>query len=246
MVNKSSAKEEKIESLDIISHEWCEEEGFERVLVRYRIREIEIHSRGKRLLDLGCGVGIVCRAMAKKMDQVVGVDGSSKKILQAKRLTKNDNVTYVHSLFDDFVPNKIFDTIVLTNVLEHIQEPVDLLRRAWSWLKPGGIVIATVPNALALHKRIGKHMGLIKNYYELTEADLSKGHKRIYDANRLRNDIEAAGLQVVVLKGVFLKPLSSSQMEIFSDDELFDALYEVGKELPEFCSSLLVCAEKII
>ena len=230
-------------NLNDIADSWTEEEGFERVLVRFRIQEVRQYSRGSRLLDLGCGVGFLCRAMADEMSVIVGVDGSSHKIARARKLTKCDKISYAHSLVEVFEPAGEFDTIVMTNVLEHVEEPVMLLRRISNWLAPAGVVIATVPNALALHKRIGRHMGLIDDFYALTPADRSKGHRRNYDGELLRTDIIAAGLVVRKLIGFFLKPLSSSQMESF-DEDLFEALYEVGKELPEYCSSLIVLAEK--
>ena len=237
-----SNRKDRVHLLDDIARDWCEEEGFERVLVRYRIREVRERARGSRLLDLGCGVGFLCRAMADRMSVIVGMDGSSRKIARARQLTKCEQVTFVHSLFENFELADVFDTIVMTNVLEHVESPVGLLRRVREWLAPNGIVIATVPNALALHKRIGHYMGLIDDFYTFTSADVAKGHRRIYDADSLRADVEAAGLVVTTLTGLFLKPLSSAQIEAFSQD-LFDALYEVGKELPEYCSSLLVCAE---
>lgn len=229
--------------LDDITNSWCEEKGFEHVLVRYRIREVRKHARGSQLLDLGCGVGFLCRAMADKMSVIIGVDGSSRKIERARQVTKCDNITYVHSLFEVFEPAGVFDTVVMSNVLEHVEDPVTVLQRATEWLTSNGIVIVIVPNALALHKRIGRYMGLIDDFYALTPADKSKGHRRIYDAENLRGDIEGAGLVVTKLSGLFLKPLSNVQMESFGED-LCDALYEVGRELPEYCSSLFACAKK--
>ena len=87
------------------------------------------------------------------------------------------NVRYVTNLFEDFHTSETFDTIVLNNVLEHVDDPVALLHRVFHWLSPEGIVIITVPNANSLHKRIGLKMDLISNLYELTAADISKGTK---------------------------------------------------------------------
>ena len=44
--------------------------------------------------------------------------------------------------------------------------------------------------------------------------------------------------------GIFLKPFSNAQMEMFSDDLMLNALYEMGKEMPDYCGSLLLCAER--
>ena len=66
--------------LDLIATDWCEEEGFEKILVRFRIKEVTTRMRGTTLLDIGCGIGNVCRAVARQMRRVVGVDGSQRKI----------------------------------------------------------------------------------------------------------------------------------------------------------------------
>jgi len=229
--------------LDEIAADWCEEDGFERKLVDLRIREVRARTRGKRLLDLGCGVGILCRELAAEFDVVVGVDGSSAKLGRARELSAGSDIEFVCCLLEDFVPDGRFDTIVALNVLEHVDDPVALLTRARDWLRSTGVLIATVPNAWALHKRIGKRMGLIRDLHELTPADHQKGHKVVYDPTTFRADFEAAGLRIVELSGILLKPLASSQMLQFGD-EYAEALYELGKELPEYCSSLLAVAER--
>jgi hypothetical protein len=85
-------------------------------------------------------------------------------------------------------------------------------------------------------------MGLINDFYTLTPSDRAKGHRRIYDGDKLRADLEAAGFTIEKLTGLFLKPLSSKQMESF-DLNIIDALYKIGKELPAYCSSIMVCAK---
>ena len=100
-----------------------------------------------------------------------------------------------------------------------------------------------VPNATALHKRVGLHMGLIDDLYALTSDDVEKGHLRIYDRAALEAEISAAGFGSIHARGILLKPLSHSQMESW-DPKTVDALYEVGKELPDYCATLMIVGEK--
>ena len=212
--------------------------------MQYRIVEVIARMRGDSLLDVGCGVGNLCRAVSDRATKVVGLDGSPTRIDIARQGTSDENVEYVAELFEDFQPDQTFDTVVLNNVLEHVDNPVDLLKRVAHWLAPRGITIITVPNAYSLNKRIGLRMGLISSLYELTDGDRVKGHVRVYDRNSLTDDIEAAGLRVTFSGGLFLKPFSNAQMESFANEDLLEALYEVGKELPDYCGSLMLCAEK--
>jgi 2-polyprenyl-3-methyl-5-hydroxy-6-metoxy-1,4-benzoquinol methylase len=227
--------------LDDVADIFSEETGFERVITNYKMRSIRPHLCGKSLLDVGCGVGLFCNAFADFFERVVGIDGSSKKILKAKDRKSKPNITYIETLAENFRPGRCFDTILAANVLEHVKNPVQLLRYLRELLSADGRIIITVPHALGLHKRIGKIMGLIHDFYEITPEDIRKGHRRIYDKDTLIADLEAASLIISSIEGVFLKPLSHRQMESW-DVDICDALYEIGKELPDYCSSLLAVA----
>jgi len=227
--------------LDDIAQQYSEDVGFEKVLMKYKISEISLFCKGNSMLDIGCGVGTLTKALSSKFRKIVGIDGSDVKIKKALKYNNAQNIEYVTTLFEDFNPSNKFDFIVSTNVLEHVENPGEFLRLVKSWLSRQGQVAMTVPNALGLHKRIGKAIGLIDDLYELTEADVKKGHKRIYDSGTLRNEFISSGFNIVHMGGILLKPLSHKQMETW-DPKLVDGLYMVGKEIPEYCSSLLIVA----
>lgn len=227
--------------LDKIANIYSEEIGFEKTLIKYKIRSIKAYLHGKYLLDVGCGVGLLCSAFARFFEVVVGIDGSHKKILKANDSNTHSNVTYIETIFEDFNSGQSFDTILATNVLEHVENPTGFLKHLKRLLSPGGKIIITVPHALGIHKRIGKKMGLIDDFYKLTNEDIDKGHRRIHDKTKLIDDLTSASLEISLIEGIFLKPLSNSQMESW-DINICDALYEIGKELPDYCSSLLVVA----
>jgi 2-polyprenyl-3-methyl-5-hydroxy-6-metoxy-1,4-benzoquinol methylase len=228
-------------ALDDIAHHFSEDEGFENVLMKYKILSIGGFCIGSMMLDIGCGVGMLTKSLSVKFKHVIGIDGSEIKIAKALKHNMSPNITYVCTLFEDYRPATSADFIVSTNVLEHVDNPITFLKQVKKWLSPHGQVVMTVPNALGLHKRIGKAMGLITDYYDLSGADLMKGHKRIYDSKKLRNDFVRSGYRIKHIGGILLKPLSHKQMESW-DPAIVDALYEVGKELPDLCSSLIIVA----
>lgn len=241
--HSNSLTNSESQHLDCIYSLYSEEVGFENVLLKYKIQSIKPHLKGKRLFDVGCGLGFLCREFADNFDEVVGIDGSPEKINRANQINALPNVTYTQTMFEDFNPQNKFDTILVTNVLEHVENAIAFLESLKDMLSLSGRIIITVPNATGLHKRIGKHLGLISDYYILTNADLEKGHQRLYDIEKLIHDLNAASLRVSLIEGILLKPLSHSQMESW-DLKICDALYEIGKELPDYCSSLMAVCER--
>ena len=87
-------------------------------------------------------------------------------------------------------------------------------------------------------------MGMLKSLEELSEIDLSVGHRRLYTVDSLEEEIVSAGLSYKEIQGIFLKPLSSGQMMDWSD-ELLDAFDKMGNELVEYSSYLFAdCYKK--
>jgi len=212
---------------------WTREKGgFEFILGQYIMKKTLELARGPRVLDVGCGDGSLTKVLVEYFENVVGVDVSREKIDLAKEAVHG--AEFHESLFEDFETKYRFDSIIMINILEHVEDPILCLDKARKLLMPEGCVIVFVPNALSLNRRIGKLMGLIESCYELTEKDIRVGHRRFYDASSLGKDILESGLVINEIGGLFLKPLSNKQMESWSY-ELCDALYSIGEELPDYC-----------
>jgi SAM-dependent methyltransferase len=96
-----------------------------------------------RICELGCGTGGNLAAVADRHD-VVGVECSPHALEYARRRL-GDRV-HRGSLPDDIrLPPESFDVVLLTDVLEHIEDDAASARTALNLLRPGGIVVATVP-----------------------------------------------------------------------------------------------------
>ena len=234
------------EALDRISKEHSYVEGFNGRLAKYRAMKIfELSKPGGKLLELGCGEGLLLREFAKReYEMITGVEASESYLREAEQAVKGHaHAALSCSLLEEFETDSKYDTIIASGILEHVEEPVSILKRAANWLNGNGSIIIIVPNALAFHRRLGIKMGLIPNAYHLSGQDHKVGHRRYYDMGSLEKDVVSAGLRIVNKGGIFLKPFSNVQMESYPEN-VCDGLYLLGQDLPAWCAEIYVQADR--
>ncbi len=233
-------------------------------IARYKMMSILELARGDKLLDLACGDGTITELLAPQFKVVVGVDAAERHLSEARKRVPQGQ--FYHSLIEDFETDERFDTIILSDLLEHVEDPVVVLKKAASLLSESGVVISHVPNSNAINRKIAVTMGTLKYLEELSPFDLNiAGHRRYYNMVTLRKDFEQAGLSIRKEGGIFLKMLSTPQMDWLlangpwqsghgwgrSDQpdgdwatRFCDACYEIGKERPEDCNLIYVCGSR--
>jgi len=203
---------------------------FDRRLVGFRFRTMLPHVNGERCLELGSGDGVMTAMLADHFDDLTVVEGS-QQLLDV--IPDRPNLTKVHSLFEDYRPERRFDAVIMEHVLEHVEDPVGILRLATPWLSPDGVIVVGVPNAHSFHRLVAVKMGLLGSVYELNARDHEVGHRRVYDWTTLTADIEAAGLEAAHMDGVFFKPLSNGQIDQHWTEEMIEGFYQLGKDFPQ-------------
>ena len=177
------------------------------------------------------------------------MEASEEAITEAKGKLGN-KPTYIHSLFETVALPKRYDNIVLTHVLEHLDDPVRVLRRINDeWLAEGGRFFLVCPNANAPSRQIAVKMGLISHNSAVTHAEAEHGHRCTYTLDTLEGDAVDAGLKVIHRSGIFFKALANFQWDrllqtdIISKDYL-DGCYLLGQHYPDLCSSIFFMCEK--
>jgi 2-polyprenyl-3-methyl-5-hydroxy-6-metoxy-1,4-benzoquinol methylase len=109
---------------------------------------------GKKVLEVGCGTGSLCVALAEKGFSTTGIDLSATRIDKAKdraKQAKQDNCEFmVCNMMEANLPDADFDLVVNDNVLEHIpsDESLEFILRCKAKLKSGGWLITITPNRL--------------------------------------------------------------------------------------------------
>jgi 2-polyprenyl-3-methyl-5-hydroxy-6-metoxy-1,4-benzoquinol methylase len=237
---------------------------YNAVLGHYKVVSCLEHARGSSLLDLACGDGLMTAMFAERFERVVGVDASSKHVAEARK--RVPSAQFHDSLIEDFQTEERFDTVLLLDILEHVVDPVAVLRKAASFLSRDGILIVHVPNANAINRRLAVLMGTLTSCHELSPFDLQvAGHRRSYELHTLVEDLEAAGLKVGETGGIFYKMMSTAQIDWFLKNGLWEeggfgwgrvgaekskdwkqefcrACYELGKQQPTDCNIVFACA----
>lgn len=185
----------------------------------------------RRVLELGVGEGIITQALVADGRTVTVVEGA-RVLYEEIRERFRGRLDAVHALFEEFAPCGTFDAVVASHVLEHVDDPVALLKRMRAWLSRDGRLIVVVPNKESLHRRLAVIMGLQPALDTLSPRDHLVGHRRVYSHATLARDLNDAGFQVTEATGFFLKPLANSMMLGYAP-ELLAAMNEIAAELPK-------------
>jgi 2-polyprenyl-3-methyl-5-hydroxy-6-metoxy-1,4-benzoquinol methylase len=199
------------------------------------------------VLELGCADGYMTSLLAPLASRHIVVDAVPAFIAEAKKIAP-PGVEFVDSLFEEYEPAEPFDLVVMSFVLEHVLDPVALMSRARAWLKPHtGRVLMTVPNRRSMSRLLARSMGLVRELEDLTENDLSHGHRRCYDRASFDRDVEAAGLEAVARGGLVVKPFANFQLDRMIRDGILgrpqlDGLEKLGAEYPDACAALYTVA----
>jgi len=191
-----------------------------------------------RLLEMGVGGQVWTPKLVERFDDVTTVDGSQVLLDEMSTLLSADNWTPVCAMFEDYEPSKLFDVVISSMVLEHVDDPALVLRRVYDWLVPGGVVAVLVPHALSLHRRLAVTMGLSQSPADLGPADMRLGHRRCMTYLELEELLADCGFEVIENHGLYAKLLPNDVLTHCSEAQL-RAMFELGLELPIEYAALL-------
>lgn len=200
-------------------------------------------------LELGSFKGDFTRKFLPYFKDVTCVEASDDAIGVAKS-EFGDKVKFENSLFETVTLPTKYENIVLTHVLEHIDNPVAVLKRINDeWLSDNGRFFLVCPNANAPSRQIAVKMGLISHNYAVTLSEKEHGHHITYTLDTLERDVKAAGLKVVHRSGIFFKALANFQWDrLLQTDiiskEYLEGCYQLGQQYPDLCSSIFLLCEK--
>jgi 2-polyprenyl-6-hydroxyphenyl methylase / 3-demethylubiquinone-9 3-methyltransferase len=165
---------------------------------------------GKKVLDVGCGGGILADSMARRGADVLGIDLASKalKVAQLHAMeAQTDNVQYREISAEDLAAEQpgAFDVVTCMEMLEHVPEPASIVRACAALVKPGGWVFFSTINRNPkawLFAVVGAEYVL--NMLPRGTHDYAK----FIRPSELARDVRKVGLEQVEMRGLEYNPLT--------------------------------------
>jgi len=155
-------------------------------LMNYHKFFVDNISRTDVVLDIGCGNGALTYDLAKKANMVVGIDLNKKNIQIAKTRYSASNIEYRVEDAVIYLPDRNFDVVVLSNVLEHIKNRKEFLEKIKT-LAPKILIRVPMINRdwITLYK---KELGI--------EYRLDKTHFIEYTLENFKEELRKVGLRL--------------------------------------------------
>ena len=161
MINIKSKKEE-FSLFNQLSDEWWNENGKFKILhqikshrMSYILEQIKNREmKNLKILDVGCGGGIICEPLARLGAKVTGIDFAPNNIKTAKLHSKRSNLK-INYIYKDIEKSKLcekFDIILMFEVLEHLDNWKKTIKNIKKNLNKNGIIIISTINRNLLSK----------------------------------------------------------------------------------------------
>ncbi len=154
-VHKPNLDQEERRKFDDLAASWWDPNGASKALhalnpARLAYVAERCQLSGRRVLDVGCGGGILTEAMAQKGARVTGIDVASKSLAVAKLhlLESGLQADYLETTVEEHATAGVapYDVITCMEMLEHVPDPESVVHSIGSLLKPGGHVFLSTIN----------------------------------------------------------------------------------------------------
>lgn len=210
----SNVDHAEIAKFEALAHRWWDRESEFKPLhdinpLRVNWIDERASIAGKKILDVGCGGGILSEAMALRGAQVTGIDMGEAPLAVARlhQLETGVDVTYRQITAEALAQEmpEQFDVVTCLEMLEHVPDPASIIRACYQLVKPGGQVFFSTINRnpkAFLFAIVGAEyiMGLLpRGTHEF---------KKFIRPSELRAWSRAAGLQVQDIIGLTYNPLT--------------------------------------
>lgn len=157
-----------------------------------------------KMLDVGCGGGLILHLCEKKGAEVFGIEFQDSFAAYCKKMYGLENI-YKIPLEDSFWQDNYrnsFDVITFMDVVEHVNSPLDTLRSAVNLLKPGGILLLSTPCRDTFYHRFGEisyslSKGKYPTFLPIMYSNTLFSHKQILSLKDMDHIFQKLNLESV-------------------------------------------------
>lgn len=160
----------------------------------------------RRLLDVGAGQAVLLEEAARLGFVVEGIDHCAANADAARAR----GFAVAHAAAEALAIENRFDVVTMLDIVEHLLDPVDVLRRACRALRPGGELVVYTPNHRALVVGLAKALYVIGVRYPVREI-FGRNHVAFFDDRSLPRALRRAGLEVRALRRAPYDPARPGQ-----------------------------------
>ena len=154
----------------------------------------------KRLLDVGCSEGFFCEAVAEARP---GIETWGIEPMPVSPDVRNRVGKFLHgpieAMFDQ-LPDHYFDCVSLNDVLEHLSDPWNVLKRVQSKLADGGSIVVSLPNLR--YYPVLKALVQSGDFEYVTQGVLDRTHLRFFTKKSMKRMLEECGYETTTMSGL--------------------------------------------
>ena len=210
----SNVDQGEIDKFSALAHRWWDPTSEFKPLhainpLRLGWIESITNLEGKRVLDVGCGGGILAESLSKAGATVTGIDLSTKalKVAELHQLESGTTVGYRSISAEDLAKEEpqSYDVVTCMEMLEHVPDPASVVRACANLCKPGGHIFFST-----LNRNPKSYLFAIIGAEYILQL-LPKGthqYEKFIKPSELAQFTRAAGLEVLQLKGMTYNPIT--------------------------------------
>jgi len=204
------------------------ENDYENILRRYKLEALNFE-KYKKILDVGTGKGSMFLNnynfydVSSKHIDVVEENKHSRET--CKRLSIFNNVFST----DDKIDASEYEVVTIFGVLEHVDNPYELLKKYKSAKK----IFISVPNAMSFHRMLGVELGMIDKESDLTLGDKAIGHKIVFNKESIEKILnlfcEKYNFEIKRSGTLGFKFTNSTKMSLYFSEKENNKIYNIAK-----------------
>lgn len=224
-------KPEDRENQRYANEDFCkvsEEERMMLGLLKKTVAELSLPNDAIHILDIGCGSGRISKQLQDLGYRVSGLDFSEEAVkkavargIEAKQANLDDGIPF---------PDAAFHVVWAGDIIEHVFDPIGLLRESARVLKPGGVMLITIPSDVGLVSRIKMLFGISHQEGMYMTSGFYK-HHTFFTPRLIRFMLEKAGLHIADFRKILILGKKRYEVSILPSSAFFNEMVIRAKKI---------------